>query len=61
MALDKSIRSGKEKRKQYYGSKSFDCTCRNHGSCPYCKENRLYKNKKDLKNRKYEQIRSNLF
>lgn len=41
MSLDKAIKSGKEHRKQYKGSKSFDRTCRNHGSCDWCKENRL--------------------
>jgi len=44
--LDKAIKYGKEKRKPYYGSKAIDCTCRNHGSCLWCRENRLYKNKK---------------
>ena len=44
--LDKAIKYGKEKRKPYSGSKAIDRTCRNHGSCPFCKGNRLYKNKK---------------
>lgn len=44
--LDKAIKYGKEKRKPYRGSKAIDCTCRNHGSCPWYRENRLYKNKK---------------
>lgn len=44
--LDKAIEYGKEKRKRYYGCKAIDPSCRNHGSCPWCKENRLYKNKK---------------
>lgn len=48
MALDKAIASGKEHRKEYYGSKAFDCTCRNHGSCSWCMENRMYKNLKRL-------------
>ncbi len=48
MALDKAIEHGKERRKKYYGSKAIDRTCRNHGSCPYCTNNRLYKNKKRL-------------
>ena len=43
MALDKAIKSGKEHRKEYYSSKSFDRTCRNHGSCPWCEENRKIK------------------
>lgn len=44
--LDKAIQHGKEKRKQYYGAKAIDCTCRNHGSCSWCKENRLYRFRK---------------
>lgn len=48
MALDKAILHGKEKRKPYYGTKAIDYSCRNHGSCPYCTANRLYKNKKRL-------------
>lgn len=43
MSLDKSIKSGKEHRKEYYGSKSFDRSCRNHGGCDWCEENRKYK------------------
>ena len=46
--LDKAIKYNKEYRKIYYGSKAIDCSCRNHGSCVYCRENRLYKNKKRL-------------
>ena len=46
MTLDKSIDSGKEKRKQYKGAKSIDKQCRNHGSCPWCEGNRIYKVKK---------------
>jgi len=46
MSLDKSIKSGKEKRKNYTGAKAVDCTCRNHGSCVYCTESRLHKYKK---------------
>lgn len=43
MSLDKAIKHGKEHRKPYKGSKSIDKTCRNHGSCPWCEENRKYK------------------
>lgn len=39
---------GKTNRKEYTGSKKFDKTCRCHGSCPNCKSNRIYKNKKKL-------------
>lgn len=43
MGLDKSIRSGKSHRKQYRGAKAIDRTCRNHGGCDWCKENRTHK------------------
>lgn len=46
MSLTKSIKSGKEHRKRYYGTKAIDPSCRNHGSCPVCRDNRLYKVKK---------------
>lgn len=48
MSLDKAIESGKEHRKRWRGSKNFDKTCRNHGSCDYCKGNRLYSTKKAM-------------
>ena len=31
-----------EYRNRYYGSKAFDASCRNHGGCPYCRENRTH-------------------
>ena len=43
MSLDKAIAHGKEKRKPYRGSKAIDYTCRNHGSCQWCEENRKHK------------------
>ena len=46
MSLDKAIASGKEHRKPYSRAKAKDHTCRNHGSCPYCRNNRLHKFKK---------------
>jgi hypothetical protein len=50
MSLDKAIFYGKEKRKPYRGSKRFDRSCRNHGGCGYCLNNRMYqKNKVDEK------------
>lgn len=39
--LDKAIEHNKEHRKQYRSSKIFDKTCRNHGGCPYCENDRL--------------------
>lgn len=46
MSLDKAISHGKEHRKPYQGAKAVDCTCRNHGSCGWCKSNRTHKNDK---------------
>lgn len=42
MSLDKAIEHGKEKRKPYTGAKAFACSCRNHGSCDWCRRNRMY-------------------
>ena len=44
MSLDKAIEHKKERRKQYYGAKAIDHTCRNHGSCDYCRDGRLHNN-----------------
>ena len=46
MSLEKSIKHKKEHRKPYYKSAKFDKTCRPGGSCPYCKNNRGHKHKK---------------
>jgi len=43
MSLDRSINTGKEKRRPYYGSQLFDYSCRPHGSCPWCLRNRMHK------------------
>ena len=45
MGLWKAIEHKKEKRKQYRGSKLFDVSCRNHGTCEWCQRNRHHKNK----------------
>lgn len=34
----------KDKRRSTTGAKSVSRSCRNHGSCPWCKNNRQYKN-----------------
>lgn len=54
MTLDKAIEHGKEFRKQYRKAKAVDKTCRNHGSCEWCKSNRLYQSKKELERCKSE-------
>lgn len=46
MSLDKSITNGKEHRNPYRGAKAIGNTCRNHGSCEWCKGNRTHKNDK---------------
>lgn len=43
MSLNKAIKHNKEHRKEYRGAKAIDCTCRNHGSCDWCKRNRTHK------------------
>lgn len=48
MSMNKAIEHGKEHRKQYEGAKAVDKTCRNHGTCLWCSNNRQYKNKKVL-------------
>ena len=47
MSLEKAIFNKKEKRKQYYDSRRFACSCRNHGSCEWCIGKRLYQLKKE--------------
>ena len=44
MSLDKAIKFKKEKRKPYYDAGRFDTTCRPHGGCPWCYDNRMHKN-----------------
>lgn len=42
MSLQKAIKHKKEHRKEYRGSEAIDKTCRPHGGCPWCEENRLH-------------------
>lgn len=46
MAFDNYYPNRKDWRKPYYKSKVFDWTCRNHGACSYCKNNRLFVNRR---------------
>ncbi|MCM1009135.1 MAG: hypothetical protein NC485_14700 [Ruminococcus flavefaciens] len=48
MSLEKSIRNGREHRKPYRKAKSVDNTCRNHGTCVWCRNNRLHSARKRL-------------
>lgn len=36
------------KKASYTGSKRFDRSCRNHGTCGYCVGNRLYSTNKKV-------------
>lgn len=42
MSLNKAIEHNKEYRKEYVGAKSIAKSCRNHGSCDWCRGNREY-------------------
>lgn len=42
MSFDKDYRNRKDRRRPYYGAKSFDRTCRPGGSCPACAANRTF-------------------
>lgn len=44
----------KKKRKEYTGSKAVDTHCRNHGSCSYCKNNRLYRDNQQNEKVEYD-------
>lgn len=48
MSLEQAINHGKEHRKQYHpnSAKSIDWSCRNHGECKWCAENRQFSDKK---------------
>ncbi len=35
-------------KRKYTKSKVFDKSCRNNGSCPYCRKNRLYNSTKRM-------------
>lgn len=48
MSLDKAIKHHKEYRKPYRKAKAVAKSCRNHGTCKWCKENRMYKNIKRM-------------
>ena len=49
MSLEKAIIHGKEHRKPYTGAKAVSRSCRNHGGCQWCEENRLYQFMKEKK------------
>jgi hypothetical protein len=40
MSLDKAVAHGKTRRKPYFGAKALSCSCRNHGTCDWCQNDR---------------------
>lgn len=61
--LDKAIEHGKEFRKPYRKkAPSVDKTCRCHGSCPECYDNRMYKIQKKIEamNLKLDEYNNNV-
>lgn len=47
MSIDKSIANGREHRRPYYKKPQIvDKACRCHGTCEYCYDNRMHKNRK---------------
>jgi hypothetical protein len=46
MSLEKAIQHKKEKRKPYKDSRRFDRSCRNHGNCGWCENQRTFTNKR---------------
>lgn len=56
MSLDKSIEHGKEHRKQYFKyCEQIDPSCRPHGGCEWCNNNRHYRSNKEEERCKYEE------
>ena len=55
MAFDnKQYPNRKDQRRAYTGSKRFDRSCRNNGSCGYCKGNRTHQARKAEEKAKQE-------
>ena len=48
MSLDKTIKHGKEHRKDYQGAKRYFKMCRNNGGCKWCADDRRYRTIKQL-------------
>ena len=46
MSLNKAIEHNKEYRQKYKNAKSVSKSCRNHGGCVWCCNNRTYQGNK---------------
>jgi hypothetical protein len=58
MSFNNQYPNRKDRLGKYYKSKRFDSSCRCHGSCSYCLNNRLYHNKRELQ-RTEDELREN--
>lgn len=48
MAFDNFYPNRKDRRRKYYDARRFSSGCRNHGSCGWCRGNRLYSSNKRI-------------
>lgn len=46
--FDNQYKNRKDWREPFRKAKAFDRSCRNHGSCEYCKSGRMHNSKKRL-------------
>ncbi len=60
MSLDKAIQHHKEHRRPYRKAKAVDPSCRNHGNCKWCEDNRTYKNRKRMVGIEYENTKKTI-
>lgn len=52
----KQKKMSRTKKHKLTGSKAYSCSCRNHGTCPYCRSNRMYNELRDKEKVEYEEI-----
>jgi hypothetical protein len=55
MSFDKYYPKRKDWRKQYKGSKRFDRSCRCHGGCGYCLDNRMHNLRREKEKAEYSE------
>jgi hypothetical protein len=48
MSFDKYYPNRKDQRKPYYRSGKYDSSCRPHGGCKWCENNRLIQERKEM-------------
>lgn len=54
MSFDKAIEHGKERKEYYKLCERIDKSCRCHGGCDYCLNNRMYNLKKQIERADFE-------